>query len=87
MWTYTEEACGVRTITRPGEAAFLRPGQAKGFRVAEDSWMLEYGRGPVITCLPMALTGAIMSLDGKTIWKALSVSTRLICRELRQGKV
>jgi hypothetical protein len=87
MWTYTEEACGARTITRPGEVAYLHPGQAKGFRVSEDSWMLEYGRGPVIACLPMALTGAVMSLDGKTIWKTLSVSTRLICRELRQGKV
>jgi C-8 sterol isomerase len=87
MWTYTEEAGGVRTITRPGDAAVLHHGQAKGFRVSEDSWMLEYGRGPVITCLPLALTGAVTSLDGKTIWKTLSVSARLICRELLRGKV
>jgi hypothetical protein len=87
MWTYTEEACDARTITRPGDAAHLRRGQVKGFRLAEDSWMLEYGRGPVVTCLPMALTNAVTSLDGKTIWKTLSVSTRLTCRELLRGKV
>src|SRR5438067_5707222 len=52
MWTYTEEAFRERTISRPGDMARLRRHQAKGFRIAEESWMLEYGRGPIATALP-----------------------------------
>ena len=87
MWTYTEQSCGGPTITRPGEAALLERGRVKGFRVSEGSWMLEYGRGPIVTCLPMGLSGAIASLDGRTLWKTISVSTRLTWRALRRGKV
>ena len=87
MWTFTEESCRERTITSPGEAAFLGRGQVKGYRVSEGSWMLEYGRGPIVTCLPMGLIGAIGSLDGRTLWKTLSVSTRLTCRALLRGKI
>jgi len=49
--------------------------------------MLEYARGPVVTCLPQALTDSIVRLDGMTIWKTLSISTRLMFRSLRRGKV
>jgi C-8 sterol isomerase len=87
MWTYTEERSGTRTISRPGDAALLRRRQVKGFRLAEGTWMLEYGRGPIVTCLPMAISDAVVSLDGMTIWKTLSVSTRLMWKELRQGKI
>jgi ERG2 and Sigma1 receptor like protein len=87
MWTYTEESYGEPVITRPGDRAVLLHGQVKGFRIAHGSWMLEYGRGPIITCLPMALSDAITSLDGTTIWKTLSTSARLAWRELRRGKV
>jgi C-8 sterol isomerase len=82
MWTYTEEACRERIITRPGDMAFLPRGQTKGFRVAEGSWMLEYGRGPIMTCLPMAVSGAVASLDGRTLWRTVSISTRLTCKSL-----
>lgn len=87
MWMYTDDRCGERIICRPGDAALLQRGRVKGFRLAEGSWMLEYGCGPIVTCLPMALSDAIVSLDGTTIWKTLSVSTRLMWRELLRGKV
>jgi len=87
MWTFTEGACGERIITRPGEAARLPRGEVKGFRVTEGSWMLEYGRGPIVTCLPMAVSGALASLDGRTLWRTLKVSTRLTCKALLHGKV
>src|SRR4051812_545197 len=44
MWTYTEEDFRVRAVTRPGEMAHLRRKQAKGVKLFEDCWMLEYGR-------------------------------------------
>lgn len=87
MWTYTEESCGEPVITRPGDRAVLLRGQVKGFRTEHGSWMLEYGRGPIVTCLPMALSGAVTSLDGRTIWKTLSTSARLAWKALRRGKV
>ena len=82
MWTYTEEACGERIVTKPGEMVFMPRGQAKGFRVAEDSWILEYARGPILTCLPMAVSGAVASLDMRTLWRTFSISTRLTWKTL-----
>jgi C-8 sterol isomerase len=82
MWTYTEESCGERVVTMPGEMAVLRRRHTKGFRIAEGSWMLEYGRGPIMTCLPMAVSGAVASLDGRTLWRTFSISTRLTCKTL-----
>jgi C-8 sterol isomerase len=82
MWTYTEESCGERVVTMPGEMAVLQRRHTKGFRIAEDSWMLEYGRGPIMTCLPMAVSGAVASLDGRTLWRTFSISTRLTCKTL-----
>jgi C-8 sterol isomerase len=51
--------------------ALLRRGKVKGFRLVENCWLLEYGRGPVPTALPMGLSGAVQSLDGGVIWKTL----------------
>src|SRR5437660_935167 len=45
MWTYTEQDYGQRAVFKPGDWATLNKGQAKGFRIMEDTWLLEYGRG------------------------------------------
>jgi C-8 sterol isomerase len=88
MWTYTEESFRERVVTRPGEMAHLRRRQVKAFRLREDTWMLEYGRGWVPTALPVALGDAVFSaLDVRTIVKTLSVYGRLVVRELIRGKV
>ena len=87
MWTYTEDAFRTATISRPGDMAYLGPGQAKGFRLKAGTWMLEYGRGPVVTALPFALGDALLAFDGPTIARTLKVYGRLVLRELRQGKV
>jgi len=88
MWTYTEETFGARTVSKPGDGALLRKGQAKGFRLAEDTWLLEYGRGPIPTALPMALGDAVFSgMDPRTIVKTLAIYARLVTRELLKGKI
>jgi hypothetical protein len=87
MWTYSEDQCGERVIFRPGDGAFMQRRHAKGFRLVEGSWILEYGRGPIVTCLPTGISDAVVSLDGKTVWKTLRIATRLIFKELRRGKV
>jgi C-8 sterol isomerase len=88
MWTYTEDSFRQRVVTRPGEMAHLRRRQVKGFRVHEDTWMLEYGRGWVPTALPVALGDAVFSaMDVRTIVKTLWVYGRLVVRELVRGKI
>jgi sigma non-opioid intracellular receptor len=87
MWTYTESDFAERRVYHAGDAAYLARREAKGVRIFEDAWMLEYGRGPVPTALPFALSGAIGSLEIRTIARTIGVYGRLVLRELRQGKI
>jgi hypothetical protein len=87
MWTYTEERFHERTVHQPGELALLKKRQVKGFRLSADCWLLEYGRGPTPTALPMAVSGALMSLDAKTTWKTLRINGKLAAKELLHGKI
>jgi len=87
MWTYTEEDFRERTVSKPGDMTLLRRGQAKGLRLFEGTWMLEYGRGPVPTTLPFALGGAMTSMDATIIFQTLWLYGRLVVKELRQGKI
>ena len=87
MWTYTEDKFRERVVTRPGEMAVLRRKQVKGFKLPEGGWMLEYGRGPVPTALPFALSGAVTSLDARTIAKTMWLYGRLVVKELVHGKI
>ena len=87
MWTYTEENFRKREITLPGEMAYLRKRQAKGVKIFEDCWMLEYGRGPIPTTLPFALSGALVSLEAKSILKTMWIYGRLVFKELLRGKI
>jgi C-8 sterol isomerase len=88
MWTYTESRYGERVITKAGERAVLRKGNVKGFRISEECWMLEYGLGPVPTCLPMGLGDAVFSgQDFPTIARTLLAYGGLTIKELLQGKI
>ncbi|HEU5195476.1 MAG TPA: isomerase [Methylomirabilota bacterium] len=87
MWTYTESDFAERRVYRAGDAAVLARREAKGVRILEGAWMLEYGRGPVPSALPFALSGAITALELRTIVKTIGVYGRLVLRELAQGKI
>jgi hypothetical protein len=88
MWTYTEEHFRERVVTRPGEMAHLGRRQVKGFRILEDTWMLEYGRGIVPMALPVALGDAVFSaMDFRTVWKTIWLYGRLVIKELLRGKI
>lgn len=83
----TEETFREPIVTRPGELAHLRRRQAKGVKLFEGSWMLEYGRGPIATTLPFAFTGAIISLEARPILQTLGIYARLSFKELCKGKI
>jgi len=87
MWTYTEESYSERVVTRPGEMGHLRRRQVKGFKFPEGAWMLEYGRGPIPTTLPFALSGAVTSLAFRPILETLWIYGRLVIKELCRGKI
>jgi C-8 sterol isomerase len=87
IWVYDEDDPLQRKVFLPGDLAHLRRRKVKGFRISEDCWMLEYGRGPVPTCLPMGLIGAVLSLDGGIIWKTVRNYGRLVIKELLRGKI
>ena len=88
MWTYTDRNFRTKTITRPGEMAHLRRDEVKGFRLPDGCWMLEYGRGPVPTALPVALGDSIFSaMDPVTLYDTLRIYGKLVVKELRQGKI
>lgn len=88
VWNYTEENYSKRVVTLPGEMVHLRWRQVKGFRIHEDTWMLEYGRGLVPTCLPTALGDVIFSaVDFRTFWKLLWLYGRQVVKQLLRGKI
>lgn len=88
MWTYTEDRWAERVVTRPGEMAYLRRGGAKGYRLPEGGWMLEYGRGLVPTALPVGLMDSIMSgIDPVTVLRTLRGYGAGVVRELLKGKI
>jgi C-8 sterol isomerase len=67
--------------------AVLRRKQVRGFKLPDGAWMLEYGRGPVPTALPFALSGAATSLDARTVVKTMWLYGRLVVKELAHGKI
>jgi hypothetical protein len=88
MWTYTDADPLTKVVTKPGEYAFLKPGQCKGWRAPDTVWMLEYGRGFIPSCLPLGLADAAFSvLDATIIAKTIYTYGRLTVRELLKGKI
>ena len=87
MWTVTEDAVAERVVTGPGEVARLDRAQAKGYRLPGACWMLEYGRGPIVTMVPFGLVDSLVSMDVTTIGRSLAAYVPLAVRELLRGKV
>jgi hypothetical protein len=87
MMTYTEEHFREPIVTMPGELAHLPRRHAKGVSLSRGTWMLEYGRGPVATTLPFALSGAITGLEIRSVAKTMWIYGRLVVRELLRGKI
>lgn len=88
MWCYVPGE-SERTVYRPGDAAHLGRAQAKGYRIPDHAWMLEYARGPIPLMLPFGVADtALSTLDYGTIARTLWRYGRLATRELLlKGKV
>ena len=88
VWTYIEGHT-TRIVSKPGVNAMDLPaGVAKGYRAFEDSWMLEYARGPIPTMLPFGLWDTLFgTLDFVTFGRTIGQYAELVVSELRQGKI
>ena len=86
MYTYIEPHPGRRVEHPLGEIAYLPKGTAKAVSLARDTWMLEYGRGPVPTCLLMGLSDAITAYDYHIIGKTVYTYGRQVLGNLFKGK-
>lgn len=83
MWCYTEGETD-RKVYRAGDAAYLGPKYAKGYRIPEEGWMLEYCRGPVPSMLPFGLTQvATSTLDGQAATRLVAHYAKHVIRSVR----
>ncbi|MGB0679253.1 MAG: ERG2 family protein [Polyangiales bacterium] len=60
MWCYREGETE-RHVYGPGDMAYLGCHEAKGYRIPEQAWMLEYCRGNVPSMLPFGLADVVSS--------------------------
>ncbi len=87
MWCYTEGQVE-RSVYRPGDTAYLGSDQAKGYRIPDHAFMLEYSRGPIPSMLPFGLLDtALSTLDTTTALRTLRAYGGGVVRSLLRGKI
>jgi len=87
QWAYREGSLE-REVYRPGDIHHLPRGQAKGYRIPEHCFALEYARGLIPLMLPFGVADTLSStLDLSTLVRTFQVYTRSALSELRQGKI
>jgi len=88
MWCYTAGETE-RKVYTPGDCAYLGKSQAKGYRIPDHAWMLEYARGPIPLMLPFGFSDSVFStLDYGVIVRTMWRYGKLAARELLlNGKI
>jgi C-8 sterol isomerase len=72
MWTYLEGQLE-ETVYLPGDCAVLKRGEAKGYSMKENTWMLEYTRGFIPASLPIGAFAPLgLTADWHNFWDILS---------------
>ncbi len=71
MWTYLEGNLE-KTVYKPGDCAILMRGEAKGYSMKENTWMLEYTRGFIPASLPIgAFAPLSLTADWHNFWAVI----------------
>jgi len=87
MWCYIEGETD-RRVYGPGSRAYLGPEQAKGYRIPDHAWMLEYSRGAIPSMLPFGLADTLWStLDFSTFGRTMKGYTAKVVSSLMKGKI
>ncbi len=63
-----------RQTFKPGDVAYLGRGQAKGYKLADHGWMLEYCRGNIVELFPFGVIApaSFITLDWQSAWAQIS---------------
>ena len=86
--TYTDRDPSQAHTSTVGELVHFATGVTKAVRIAPQSWMLEYARGPIFTSLPVALGDSIFrAVDPSILGKTLLRYSQLTLRSLLRGKL
>ncbi len=86
MWYYGEGDLR-RTEYRRGDSIHLRRGEAKGFRMVDGAYILEYARGPIPTMLPFGLADTVFStLDLTSLIRTCRLYARHVLRSTRRRR-
>lgn len=84
VWCYLTGETS-RTVYGPGDGAYLGGGQAKGYRIPDHAWMVEYARGNIPGMLPFGVLDTLSStLDYRTLARTFSLYTRAVWRTYRR---
>ena len=77
-----------RSVFRPGDMHHLPRGTARGYRIPESCWALEYARGFIPSMLPFGFADALSStLDVRSVARTVSLYARCVVGQLLRGKI
>ena len=87
QWAYAEGQLE-RSVFRPGDMHHLPRGTARGYRMADACFALEYARGVIPLMLPFGLADSFSStLDLRTVAKTFRIYTAAVVAELAKGEI
>ncbi|EKX53547.1 hypothetical protein GUITHDRAFT_91839 [Guillardia theta CCMP2712] len=87
QWAYKAGAIE-REVYKPGDQHHLPFGVAKGYRMPEACWALEYARGNILSMMPFGIFDTFSStLDLWTLWETVEVSGTQMIKNLLRGKI
>mmetsp|Transcript_55018 Transcript_55018/g.145260 ORF Transcript_55018/g.145260 Transcript_55018/m.145260 type:complete len:80 (+) Transcript_55018:503-742(+) len=77
-----------KEIYRPGDQHHLKFGEAKGYRMPDECWALEYARGNIVSMFPFGVfDGFFSTIDFKTLYDTARVSGTSMLVNLLKGKI
>jgi C-8 sterol isomerase len=77
-----------RQVFRPGDMHHMPRGTARGYRIPDHCWALEYARGIIPTMLPFGVADVLSStLDLRTLGRTMGTAAKSVVRELLRGKI
>ena len=86
MW-YFKEGQLKREVYVAGDQIHLVKSEAKGYRIPDHAWILEYARGPIPMMLPFGLADTMSStLDFTTLARTFRIYGRHVARNLSNLK-
>lgn len=87
QWAYTPGSLA-REVYRPGDMHHLPRKTARGYRIPDRCWALEYARGWIPSMIPFGFADTMFStLDLPTMVSTLGIYGREVLRHLARGKI